>query len=208
MAAGRDAWRDARRVLQSLLAEPSCPSALSTLRDDEGLKAKALLPASAVEMQLPCTIGDYTDFYSSKDHASNVGVMFRGAANALQPNWLWLPVGYHGRSSSVIVSGTDFKRPCGQLQADNVDPAKGAVYGVCKQLDFELEMVRGCLIRCNRCDSLTLLSLPPSLHTRVSPAFARLRSSLRRAPSSVPARSLASRSAWRTLSRTCSACAC
>ena len=91
-------------------------------------------------MQLPARVGDYTDFYSSRDHAYNVGVMLRGAANALQPNWNWLPVGYHGRSSSVVVSGTPFRRPCGQLQADAADAAKGAVHGATRRLDFELEV--------------------------------------------------------------------
>ena len=66
--------------------------------------------------------------------------MFRGADNALQPNWLHLPVGYHGRASSVVVSGTPVKRPCGQLQTDATDPSKGSVYGPCRLMDFELEM--------------------------------------------------------------------
>ena len=66
--------------------------------------------------------------------------MFRGADNALQPNWLHLPVGYHGRSSSVVVSGTDIVRPCGQLQLDATDPKKGSKYGACRLMDFELEM--------------------------------------------------------------------
>lgn len=87
MGAGRKAWRSARATLQALLAEPSWPGANPALRTNEALQAKALLPAAAITMDLPCTIGDYTDFYSSKDHASNVGIMFRGPANALQPNW-------------------------------------------------------------------------------------------------------------------------
>jgi len=73
--------------------------------------------------------GDYTDFYSSREHATNVGAMFRDPANALLPNWSTLPVGYHGRSSSVVVSGTDLRRPCGQLQANAADPKLGSVYG-------------------------------------------------------------------------------
>lgn len=67
--------------------------------------------------------------------------MFRGKDNALQPNWLHLPVGYHGRASSVVVSGREVRRPCGQLQANAEDPKQGSVYGPCKLLDFELEMV-------------------------------------------------------------------
>ena len=66
-------------------------------------------------MVLPVKIGDYTDFYSSKDHATNVGKMFRDPENALLPNWLHIPVGYHGRSSSIVISGTDVKRPSGQI---------------------------------------------------------------------------------------------
>lgn len=85
---------------------------------------------------MPANIGDYTDFYSSRQHAYNVGVMFRGAANALQPNWLHLPVGYHGRSSSIVVSGTDIVRPCGQVSADEKTPS----WSACALLDFELEL--------------------------------------------------------------------
>ena len=97
----------------------------------------ALLPMSAVETHLPVQIGDYTDFYSSKEHATNVGIMFRDPANALLPNWLWIPVGYHGRASSVIPSGQDVIRPKGQIKPDdNADP----IYAPSRQIDFELEM--------------------------------------------------------------------
>lgn len=89
-------------------------------------------------MVLPAKIGDYTDFYASRNHAYNVGVIFRGKDNALQPNWTWLPVGYHGRASSVVVSGTPLRRPCGQLTGpENLPPA---VHGESKVLDFELEL--------------------------------------------------------------------
>jgi fumarylacetoacetase len=77
---------------------------------------------------------------SSREHATNVGAMFRDPNNALLPNWLHLPVGYHGRASSVVVSGTDIRRPCGQLQADAADETKGSVYAPCRLMDFELEM--------------------------------------------------------------------
>jgi len=87
-------------------------------------------------MLLPVEIGDYTDFYSSKEHAINVGTMFRGPDNALMPNWTHLPVGYHGRSSSIVVSGTDIRRPNGQQKPGDGPP----VFGPCKLLDFELEM--------------------------------------------------------------------
>lgn len=97
----------------------------------------ALLPISAVDTHLPVQIGDYTDFYSSKEHATNVGIMFRDPANALLPNWLWIPVGYHGRASSVIPSGQDVIRPKGQIKPDdNADP----IYAPSRQIDFELEM--------------------------------------------------------------------
>lgn len=89
-------------------------------------------------MYLPAKIGDYTDFYSSKNHATNVGIMFRGKDNALQPNWLHLPVGYHGRASSVVVSGTDVYRPYGQMKLNPSDAQPSE--GVCVRLDFELEM--------------------------------------------------------------------
>lgn len=96
-----------------------------------------ILDASMVEMLLPVKIGDYTDFYSSREHATNVGTMFRDPNNALLPNWLWIPVGYHGRASSIIVSGQDIHRPKGQTRPDeNADP----VFGPSKLLDFELEM--------------------------------------------------------------------
>jgi len=98
---------------------------------------KILVKQSDATMHLPVHIGDYTDFYSSIDHATNVGTMFRDPANALMPNWRHLPVGYHGRSSSIIPSGQPIHRPKGQTRPD---PDKDPVYGPCKLLDFELEM--------------------------------------------------------------------
>jgi len=131
MGLGRPAWSEARKTLAHLLDKDT-----ATLRDNAELRAKALIERSQVRMQLPARIGDYTDFYSSRHHAYNVGVIFRGKDNALQPNWLHLPVGYHGRASSVVPSGTDLHRPHGQLS----DDMKSSVLGVCKTLDFELEM--------------------------------------------------------------------
>jgi fumarylacetoacetase len=97
----------------------------------------ALISVVATENHLPVQIGDYTDFYSSKEHATNVGIMFRDPANALLPNWLWIPVGYHGRASSVIPSGQNIIRPKGQIKPDdNADP----IYAPSRQIDFELEM--------------------------------------------------------------------
>jgi fumarylacetoacetase len=90
-----------------------------------------------VEMLLPVEIGDYTDFYSSREHAHNVGTMLRGPDKALMPNWLHLPVAYHGRASSVVVSGTDLRRPCGQTKADDAD---APIFGPSRNVDFELEM--------------------------------------------------------------------
>ena len=92
-------------------------------------------------MHLPAQIGDYTDFYSSMQHATNVGTMFRDPDNALLPNWLHLPVGYHGRSSSIVISGTPVHRPNGQTLPIGEDTP---VFGPCRLMDFELEM--GCFI--------------------------------------------------------------
>lgn len=92
---------------------------------------------SDVTLLIPVKIGDYTDFYSSKEHATNVGIMFRDPANALLPNWKHIPVGYHGRASSIFVSGTSIHRPKGQTKPDN---SENPVFGPCMQLDFELEM--------------------------------------------------------------------
>lgn len=108
-----------------------------TLRDDAALRGRALLPCASVTLQFPVGIPDYTDFYASREHATNVGIMFRGKENALMPNWLHLPVGYHGRASSIVLSGQDIVRPSGQtLPADHTAP----VFGPCKLMDFELEM--------------------------------------------------------------------
>ena len=96
-----------------------------------------LFAVEEVQMLMPVFIQDYTDFYSSREHAFNVGTMFRGADNALMPNWLHLPVGYHGRSSSIIVSGENIRRPMGQSKPADAD---APVFGPSKLLDFELEM--------------------------------------------------------------------
>ncbi|MGG1661042.1 fumarylacetoacetase [Brevibacillus sp. NRS-1366] len=132
MALGKEAWGEVRSQVQRLLRadEP-------TLRDHTVLRNTALLRQSDVQMLLPAQIGDYTDFYASKEHATNVGIMFRGKENALMPNWLHLPVGYHGRASSVVLSGTDVRRPKGQMKSPD---AAAPHFGACRQLDFELEM--------------------------------------------------------------------
>ncbi len=108
----------------------------SELQANEEHVQSVLHAQSDCTMHLPVHIGDYTDFYSSKEHATNVGTMFRDPNNALLPNWLHLPVGYHGRSSSIVVSGTDVIRPKGQQKPDDANP----VFSASKLLDFELEM--------------------------------------------------------------------
>ncbi|XP_048375579.1 fumarylacetoacetase isoform X2 [Sphaerodactylus townsendi] len=132
MGLGWDAWREARVFLQKLLSanEP-------ILRDNVELRKRVFVPQASAIMHLPAEIGDYTDFYSSWQHATNVGIMFRGKENALMPNWLHLPVGYHGRASSVVVSGTPIRRPSGQMRPDDAQPP---VFGACRLLDMELEM--------------------------------------------------------------------
>ena len=109
-------------------------------KDNKELKEQSwhfLHPMEKVEMLLPVKVGDYTDFYSSMEHARNVGTMFRDPNNALLPNWKHIPVGYHGRASSIIVSGQDIHRPCGQTMPLDAD---APVYGPSARLDFELEM--------------------------------------------------------------------
>jgi fumarylacetoacetase len=130
-------WKATRARLTALLGASSGDD---RLKSNDALKSRVLVPSGEVQMHLPAKIGDYTDFYSSRDHATNVGIMIRGKDNALQPNWLHLPVGYHGRASSVVVSGTDVSRPAGQLQVDKADPSKGSSHGPCRLMDFELEM--------------------------------------------------------------------
>lgn len=129
---GRSAQRAVRERVSELLRDSN-----PLLRDDASLRTHALVSRAEVEMCLPVEIGDYTDFYSSIEHATNVGIMFRGKDNALMPNWKHLPVGYHGRSSSIVVSGTPLYRPKGQMQlADGEAP----VFGPSRQVDFELEV--------------------------------------------------------------------
>jgi len=132
LALGRPAWRKAREVIQNLLS-----SGTATLRDDAKLRARVFHAQKDVAMQLPARIGNYTDFYSSYHHAHNVGTMLRGPENALMPNWKWLPVAYHGRASSVVVSGTNVRRPSGQTKPPD---AASPTFGPTKSLDYELEM--------------------------------------------------------------------
>jgi len=128
---GKSAARALRNRVSELLNSDS-----SELRDSSSLNS-CILPSSSAVMHMPINVGDYTDCYSSEDHARNVGKMFRDPENALLPNWKHMPVAYHGRASSIIVSGTPIKRPHGQLKpADDQPP----IYGPSRLLDFELEM--------------------------------------------------------------------
>ncbi|GMQ81380.1 MAG: fumarylacetoacetase [Rhodothermia bacterium] len=131
MEAGPSVWRVVRDRLQELLS-----SECEELRENGNLKSRTLHDRLRAHLVLPVTVGDYTDFYSSREHATNVGTMFRGADKALMENWLHLPVGYHGRASSIVVSGTDIHRPKGQLKPENEPP----VHGPSMLMDFELEM--------------------------------------------------------------------
>jgi fumarylacetoacetase len=132
LALGRPAWRAVRARLQQLLAVGP-----AGLEQDSPLREALLLPLSAVELGLPVAVGDYTDFYSSREHAHNVGTMLRGADKALMPNWLHLPVAYHGRASSVILDGTPLRRPLGQTLPKG---AEAPVFGPSRLMDFELEV--------------------------------------------------------------------
>jgi fumarylacetoacetase len=132
MALGPKVWSRTRMRISELLRHDR-----PELRDDSELRARALVPMADVKLHLPIQVAGYTDFYSSKEHATNVGVMFRGKDNALQPNWLYMPIGYNGRASTVVVSGTKVRRPRGQLKPPSVEVPS---FGPCRRLDFELEM--------------------------------------------------------------------
>jgi fumarylacetoacetase len=136
LVAGPSTWRSVRAALQELLDERN-----PRLRDDRLLRQFAFFPLDQVKLHLPVAIGDYTDFYSSKQHASNVGAMFRDKNHPLLPNWLHLPVAYHGRASSLIISGTPIQRPYGQVK--HPDEA-GPRLEPSREMDFELEL--GCVI--------------------------------------------------------------
>ncbi|MDN5891563.1 MAG: fumarylacetoacetase [Psychrobacter sp.] len=128
---GRDNWTKARKTIQTLLSNTN-----NALCDNKDLQSKALFKQADVTMHLPVQVPGFTDFYSSKEHATNVGTMFRDPSNALLPNWTEMPVGYNGRASTVIVSGSDVIRPSGQLKPNADDRP---IFSPCKRLDFELE---------------------------------------------------------------------
>lgn len=129
---GKPVWSETRKRLTALLSGED-----AALRDNAALRDKALVPMSAAALHLPVEIPGYTDFYSSKEHATNVGRMFRDPDNALLPNWLEIPIGYNGRASSVVVSGTPLHRPNGQIKLPN---EARPLFSACRKLDFELEM--------------------------------------------------------------------
>jgi fumarylacetoacetase len=132
LALGKPTWREVRNRVSELLRNNN-----GEIRDNPEIMADCLLKRAEVQLLLPVKVGNYTDFYSSQEHATNVGAMFRDPTNALLPNWKHLPVGYHGRASSIVVSGTDIHRPKGQTKADE---AETPTFGPTSQLDFELEV--------------------------------------------------------------------
>lgn len=132
MSEPKEIWSAYRAKIQQLLDQNN-----PILRDNADLRGKVLIPVTEFTNTLPAEIGDYTDFYASKNHAFNVGVMFRGPENALQPNWLRLPVGYHGRSSSIVTSGHPVRRPRGQVCPPG---ATEPSFSSCKKLDYEVEI--------------------------------------------------------------------
>jgi fumarylacetoacetase len=129
---GKKTWRLVRNRISDVFDIKN-----ETLKNKDDHKSIILFALDEIEMQLPVQIGDYTDFYSSREHATNVGTMFRDPENALMPNWLHIPVGYHGRSSTIVPSGVPINRPMGQTLPKG---AENPVFGPSRLVDFELEM--------------------------------------------------------------------
>jgi fumarylacetoacetase len=132
LALGRKKGGEVRERISELLSQEN-----EELRTNQEARASALIPMKEVQLLLPVHIPNYTDFYSSEEHATNVGSMFRDPKNALLPNWKHLPVGYHGRASSIVVSGTNIHRPKGQIKPPD---AELPLFCPTKKLDFELEV--------------------------------------------------------------------
>ena len=128
MEAGPDVWADFRAQVTAMLAEGA---------SKRWIVEDHLVPMRDATLHMPFMVSEYTDFYAGRHHATNVGTMFRGAENALPPNWLHIPIGYNGRASSVVVSGTDVRRPWGQLKAPEFD---APIFGPSRRFDIELEM--------------------------------------------------------------------
>ena len=131
MNTSKTCWSAVRQFLIYLLNEDT-----ADLRDNAALQAEILIPQSQVVMKMPVHVGGYTDFYSSLEHATNLGKMFRDPVNPLLPNWRHIPVGYDGRASAIVVSGTKIKRPCGQLKIGESDP----ICAPTRQFDTEVEL--------------------------------------------------------------------
>lgn len=129
---GREKTSEVRQRISELLRHDN-----NELRDNVAAREIALIPMEEVQMQMPIKVANYTDFYSSEEHATNVGTMFRDPKNALLPNWKHLPVGYHGRASSIVVSGTPLHRPKGQIKPPD---AELPIFCPSRKLDFELEV--------------------------------------------------------------------
>jgi fumarylacetoacetase len=127
LAAGHRAWAGVRAEITRWLTDQQCRPAIEDL----------LVPAASVSLRLPFTVADYVDFYASEDHATNIGRIFRPDSAPLTPNWKHLPIGYHGRAGTVVVSGTNVRRPCGQARPAGADAPS---YGPCARLDFEAEL--------------------------------------------------------------------
>jgi fumarylacetoacetase len=132
MALGPSAWRATRAAIANLLAVD-----IAMPIDLAALVSRALVPSSAARLCLPLVVAGYTDFYASREHATNVGSLFRDPQNALMPNWLHIPIGYNGRASTVVVSGTEVRRPLGQVKPPN---AAAPLFGPSLRLDYELEL--------------------------------------------------------------------
>ena len=132
MEMGSSVWEKTRNAISRILVQDS-----RIIRENSALLDQALVDLKDANMHLPIEISEYTDFYSSKEHATNVGAMFRDPRNALMPNWLHIPIGYNGRVSTVVVSDTKIQRPLGQIKLPTQD---SPIFAACKKLDFELEM--------------------------------------------------------------------
>jgi fumarylacetoacetase len=129
---GTTAWRNLRESLSDMFNLDN-----QLMRDYVSTSEDILYPVKDVEMMMPVKVGDYTDFYTSEQHARNLGSLFRDPANALNPNWKHLPVGYHGRTSSIVISGTPIHRPKGQIKPESASVPE---FGPTRQLDYELEV--------------------------------------------------------------------
>jgi len=137
-ALGRPMHAVVRKYIQSVFSDDTPYP--DVLKNNEDLQRQALFPLTEVETHLPFRIGDYTDFFAGVNHAHKVGTLFRGASNALQPNYKHLPVGYHGRASSVVVSGTPIRRPNGQILENPAAEKKMPIFSASRKLDIELEL--------------------------------------------------------------------